>query len=480
MWRSRKTLYRLISIAMGTVLLFTLGLNSLAQDDAGSAEAPATEEVVAAEEAVEEEVVLTAADVQTNLDLTWVLLAGFLVFFMQAGFAMLEAGMIQHTGVVNSMAENFIDACVTALVFFAVGYGLAFGDTSGGIFGTTLFFLDGIDGTLPEHGAMLVMAFYQFAFCGAAATIATGAMAERTDFKGKMMYTGITAVFIYPIVVHWVWQGSGWLTNLGFMDFAGSTVVHQTGGMIALIGAMMVGPRVGRVFGSAPKPHNLLIATLGTFILWFGWYGFNVGSTLAAGAPNIMGLVAINTTLAAGAGALGGLFYLYVRTKKWDLPAVLNGSLAGLVGITAPCAFVSPTAAVIIGAVSGVVVMISIAVIERLKIDDAAGAFSVHGTCGALGTLAIGFWALPSLTGGPAGLFAGGGFDQLIIQATGVLAVTAWVAVTATVMFGAIKVLGWLRIPAEAEKVGIDAYEHGASVWPDVLPLRDEPAGAGD
>lgn len=471
----------LLSLAIGTMFLM-VATGAFAQDEETPAEDTAAE---VADEAVVEEAALTAETVQTNLDYTWMAIAGFLVFFMQAGFAMLEGGMIRQTGVVNSLAENFMDACVTAIMFFIVGYGIAYATTDSAIFGAPDFMLGGIDGTAEGEGLTLIDFFFQFAFAGAAGTIATGAMAERTNFVGKLIYSALLGAIIYPIVVFWHW-GGGWIAQEGFVDFAGSTVVHQTGGIIALVGAAMVGPRVGRVFGSPPKPSNLGLASLGTFILWFGWYGFNVGSTLAASDMNAIGLVAVNTTLAAAAGALSAMFFVYMRTGKWDLPFVLNGSLAGLVGITAGCAVVSPFASIIIGLTAGVVVVLAVDAVEAAKIDDAVGAFAVHGACGMLGSLAIGFWGIESLTvalgGKGAGLFLGGGMDQLIPQVVGVLGVTVWSLVTAVIMFGALKAVGMLRVSDKAGEMGIDAYEHGASVWPDVLPFGDEApsAAAGD
>ena len=481
--RNRKLITRLISVSVALVFLFVMGMSAIAQDEEAPAEETAVEEVVAEEAVVVtlETVATDVAAVQFNLDMTWLLLAGFLVFFMQAGFAMLEGGFIRHTGVVNSMIENFMDAAITGLAFFAVGYGIAYGTTAGGFFGTDLFFLNMANGAGEGDAALFVGWFFQFAFAGAAATIATGAMAERTHFLGKMMYSLLLGLFIYPVVVHWIWTGGGWLAAMGFHDFAGSTVVHQTGGIIALMGALIVGARPGRVFGKPPRPHNLMIATLGTFILWFGWYGFNVGSTLSASNPTIMGLTAVNTTLGAAAGSLSALFFIYFRTKVWDLSFVLNGSLAGLVAVTASCAFVSPVAAIIIGLTAGVVVVLAVDAVERAKIDDAVGAFAVHGACGMLGTLSIGFWGLPSLTfNGEAGLFLGGGFDLLITQAIGVIAVGAWAAIVGGIMFTALKAIGVLRMPAEAEAMGIDAYEHGASMWPDVLPIDEAAPAAGD
>jgi Amt family ammonium transporter len=477
--RKRTTLYRVISIIIGIVFVLMLGLSSMAQEGDSSAEAPATETVT------EEVVYATMADVETvqfNLNMTWLLLAGFLVFFMQAGFAMVEGGFIRHTGVVNSMAENFMDAALTGIAFFAVGYGLAYGASLSGFIGTDLFFLNFADGTNPGDGALFVSWFYQFAFAGAAGTIVTGATAERVEFRGKVLYSFLIGLVIYPVVVHWVWQGSGWLTALGFHDFAGSTVVHQVGGIIGLVGAIMIGPRLGRKFGSPPAPSNMMLATLGTFILWFGWYGFNVGSTLAASDPNIMGLVAVNTTLAPSAAALLAMTIIYVRTKKWDLGYMLNGSLAGLVGITAGCAFVTPIGAIAIGLTAGAVLVFALDMMEKAKVDDAVGAFAVHGAAGMFGTLAIGFWGVGGLTlNGSAGLFMGGGIDLLVTQAIGVIGVTAWTVVTSVAMWALLKVLGVLRISEEAEKMGIDVYEHGATLYGDLLPLPEvEPAGAGD
>lgn len=470
--KTRRFWLRLLSIGIGVMFLAVMGTVSMAQDDAAVVEEAAVEEMA--------EEVLTAEMVQSNLDQTWILLAGFLVFFMQAGFAMVEGGFIRAKGVVNSMAENFIDATISGVVFFLVGYGIAYASTeASGFFGMPVFALGGIDGTGAGDGIALVSFFYQFAFAGAAGTIATGAMAERTDFRGKLIYSVLVALIIYPLVVFWTW-GGGWLAQMGFLDFAGSTIVHQTGGFIALVGAIFVGPRVGRVFGSPPAASNLPMATLGTMILWLGWYGFNVGSTLAASDVNAMGLVAVNTTLAAAVGALGAMFYAYFTNGgKWDLSFILNGSLAGLVGITAGCAFVSPVASLLIGAISGVLVVIAVRVVEAAKVDDAVGAFSVHGVCGMFGTLAIGLWGNPALTGGAAGLFMGGGVSLLATQAVGVVAVGAWTIVTSSIMFGALRAVGLLRMPANANMVGIDVYEHGATMMPDLLPMTESVPIAG-
>jgi ammonium transporter, Amt family len=478
--KTRNMLYRLISVGVALAFLFVMGMSSFAQDDEAPVDETATTEV--AEEEVAFATVEAVETVQTNLNQTWLLLAAFLVFFMQAGFAMLEGGFIHHTGVINSMAENFMDACVTALVFFAVGFGVAYGNTLGaGTYESGMFFLGGINGTSPGDGITFIDFFFQFAFAGAAATIATGAMAERTDFRGKLIYSAILGALLYPVVVHWTW-GGGLLAGWGFIDFAGSTIVHQFGGIIALVGAIVVGARYGREFGNPPQPANMMMASLGTFILWFGWYGFNVGSTLAADNPNIMGLVAVNTTLAAAAGALAAMIVFYIREQKWNLSFILNGSLAGLVGITAGCAFVAPYAAIIIGLTAGVVVVFTVDVVESSKVDDAVGAFAVHGACGALGSLAIGFWGIPALTETAGGLFMGGGFTLLGIQLAGVVVVAIWATVTGVAVFVPLKMAGLLRINEKAEEMGIDAYEHDAALYGHILQIipdkkSAEPAG---
>jgi Amt family ammonium transporter len=472
---------RIIAMAIATIVLATFGTSIYAQDAEAPADDAAAEEA-AAEEVVAEEAAPAVDPLAISIDTTWVLVTAMLVFFMQAGFALLEAGMIRQGGVVNSLMENFMDACLGGLAFWAVGYGIALGASSGGLFGASNFFLSEaltfVDGS-PVYGeatptlSMFTMFFFQFAFCATAGTIATGAMAERTDFTGKIIYTIIVAAIIYPVVVHWVW-GGGWLFQQGFLDFAGSTVVHAVGGWLALMGAAIVGPRPGREWGKPPRPHNLALATLGALILWLGWYGFNPGSTLGMGNPGLVGLVTVNTTLGAVAGATAGVFFAFFRSGKWDLPAALNGSLGGLVGITAGCAFVAPWAAVLIGITGGILVLIVIDIIEASKIDDAVGAFAVHGAAGMMGTLAIGLFAQSELTGGAAGLLVGGGIGQLITQAVGVVAASVWTIATSIIMFMAIKAIGKLRIPAKAEEMGIDLYEHGATLWPDVSPHPED------
>jgi Amt family ammonium transporter len=473
MWR------RLIAMAIGTLILVAFGTTFTVAQDAP--EVPATVEDLA----VVADFSADISSVQVAVDSAFVFIAACFVFFMQAGFAFLEAGMIRQTGVVNSMMENFMDAAFGGLAFFVTGFALAFGvDNGSGLFGTTNFFLSEaltyVDGAAVYGGegiSIFILFFFQFAFAATAGTIATGAMAERTNFIGKIIYSFFIAGLTYPIVIHWVW-GGGWLAQRGFLDFAGSTAVHLCGAMLALAGAVTLGPRIGRVWGSPPRPHNLAFATLGTMILWLGWYGFNPGSALSISDNGFVGLVAANTTLAACAGAFIAILFVYFRSGKWDLPAALNGSLAGLVGITAGCAFVAPWASLVIGGLAGILVILSNDLFERIKIDDPAGAFAVHGTCGAFGTLMVGILGQPEL--GANGLLFGGGVDQLITQVIGVVGVVVWMGVTSFALMFVLKALGLLRISAQAEtELGIDAYEHGASVWPDVLPVPGDTEAKG-
>jgi Amt family ammonium transporter len=468
MFKRRRILRQILIMGVATLVLALFGTHFVVAQDAT---APTAEDITS---------------IKIGIDTSWVLLTGFLVFIMQLGFAVLETGMIRHTAAVNALLENFLEAGLGVIVWWLVGFGLAFGvDNGSGLFGTTLFApgLETADTIYYGNIGVLTMFFFQFAFAATASTITTGAMAERTDFIGNLIYTAIVTAFIYPIVVHWVW-GGGWLFQRGFFDFAGSNVVHTVGGVIALVGAIMLGKRKGKVWGQAIPPHNLGLALIGTMILWFGWYGFNPGSTLGmVGVAGTIGIIVLTTTLGAGAGSLVAMFFQYFRTKKWDLPATLNGSLAGLVAVTAGCAFVSPLAALIIGAVAGVILLLWTDLLERLHIDDAVGASSVHLACGVWGVIAVGLFAEPSLTpfaanvnAGLGGLLvAGGSADILITQIIGSVATIIWVAVTATIMFGALKMIGRLRVNAKAEADGnfIDNYEHGQTVWPDLLPLPE-------
>ncbi|MBD2178344.1 ammonium transporter [Pseudanabaena sp. FACHB-1998] len=429
----------------------------------------------------------TTGELRLSIDTSWVLITGFLVFFMQCGFAMLEAGLVRQTGVVNTLAENFVDAGITLLAWWATGFAIAFGSTSNGFYGVDGFFLNNalslnngaIEYTIGAAGStapvsMFTLFFFQFAFSATASTITTGAMAERTDFRGDLIYAFIMGAVMYPLVVHWVWNSGGWLNKLGFHDFAGDAVVHSVGGWASLVGAYLLGPRPNRVWGQIPPAHNLGYATIGTMILWFGWYGFNCGSTLSLSNTGLVGLIAVNTTIGAATGALSALLYIYFRIRQWHLFCGLNGSLAGLVGITAGCAYVMPWAAALIGLVAGVLVLVVVDVIEWFEIDDPVGAFAVHGACGMLGIIAVGLFGHPALTiNQKAGLFLGGGFDLLGVQIGGEAAIVMFVVVFSFLMFGTINALGLLRVNPEADRIGIDVYEHGASAWPDVYPIDD-------
>ncbi|NWF68117.1 MAG: ammonium transporter [Chloroflexi bacterium] len=468
---------RILALAIASVVLAVFGTNAFAQDSVPMA-------------------------TQAAVDTTWVLLAGFLVFFMQTGFAMLETGLIRQTSAVNALLENFVDASITAIAFWAVGFGVAFGVSQGGLIGGSNFFLSqamsiGPDGLVfAKIGEVnpffswstldvFTFFFFQFAFAATASTITTGAMAERTDFVGDLIYSAIMGAISYPIVVHWVW-GGGWLQQQGFVDFAGSTVVHTVGGVTALMGAILLGPRAFRIgkdgkWQPLPPAHNLGLATIGTMILWVGWYGFNPGSTLGMGSTGLVGLVVLNTTLGAAGAALVSMFFQYARSKKWDLVYTLNGSLAGLVAITAGCAFVEPWTALIIGLVAGVVVVLAADAVERARIDDPVGAFAVHAACGIWGTLAIGLFGRSELFAAAgaliprSGLLAGGGVDLLLVQALGSGVTIGFTALFGLVMFGALKAIGRLRVSSVVDdvKVFIDDYEHAASIWPDVREAEE-------
>lgn len=425
----------------------------------------------------------TTLKLQVSIDTVWVLITGFLVLFMQTGFAMLEAGFCQQKGVVNALLENFVDAAVTILVWWAIGFGIAFGTSAGGLLGTDTFFLSQLpnnDGTYPMgapgSGAVIntyTLFFFQFAFAATASTITTGAMLGRTDFIGNLVYSAFMGAFSYPIIVHWAWNADGWLSKLSYHDFAGSSVVHCVGGWTALVGAYLLGPRPTRsTWGKLPPAHNLSLATLGTMILWFGWYGFNPGSALGVSNTGLIGLVTVNTTLAAGGAALSAMIFQYIRTSRWHLDYCLNGSLSGLVAITAACAYVAPWAAVLIGLTAGILLVLGIDLVESLKIDDPVSAFSVHAINGMMGALSVGFLGQAELTlNKKAGLFLGGGIELLGIQLLGVVAIVVFTVGFSFCMFGSLKAIKRLRVHPEGDRLGIDVYEHGASVWPDVYPV---------
>ena len=397
------------------------------------------------------------------IDLVWMLIAAFLVFFMQAGFAMVETGFTRAKNSVNIMMKNLMDFAIGSLGYFAVGFAIMFGADRLGLFGSSGFMLRGIDPASIDGSWQLGFWLFQTVFAATAATIVSGAMAERTQFKAYLFYSVFITALIYPIVGHWIW-GGGWLSGLGMIDFAGSTVVHSVGGWAALVGAIILGPRIGKYSkdgkSRAIPGHNIPLASLGVFILWFGWFGFNAGSTVA-GTSFSIAAIAVTTNLAAAAGALVAMLLVWKQFGKPDVSMSLNGALAGLVAITAGCANVSPLSAILIGGLAGALVVFAVEFIDKvLKIDDPVGAISVHGVCGAFGTLAVGLFA-EAKYGGIDGLFAGGGLHVLKTQLIGVASVFGWVIITSFIVFYAANKLIGLRVSREEELRGLDIGEHG-------------------
>ncbi len=462
-----RRLHRPLGVLGGAVL-------AMAVFSAAAAQEPTTEE--------------TVADLVAALDTTWLLVAGFLVFFMQAGFAMLTGGFVRSKNTANILMKNMIDACVGGLLFWAVGYGIAYGtsESSNGFIGMGDFFFNDTAGFAGW--------FFQFAFAAAAATIVAGSLAERLKFSAYLVYTVVITGFIYPVVVHWAWDVNGWMTAFkedpadllmanGYIDFAGSGVVHMVGGWAGLVGAALLGPRLGK-YGpggriNAIPGHNISIATLGMFILWFGWYGFNPGSTLAltGGGAELAAKVAVNTTLSAAAGGVAAVLYSKVLTTRYDPGLLINGILAGLVAITAPCATVDPWAAVVIGAIGSAVMYCAVLLIDQVRIDDPVGAFPVHGAAGLWGVIAVGLFSTEAgieqagyAEPGKYGLLLGGGAEQLVMQLIGAASIIAWVVVTAFILFFGIKVTIGLRVPPEEEEKGLDLLEHGLDSYPDFGP----------
>lgn len=401
-------------------------------------------------------------ELQTNINIVWTCIAAFLVFFMQAGFAMVEAGFTRAKNAVNILMKNLMDFSVGTIAFFLIGFGLMFGK-SNGLFGTTLFGLSGVEPGADWNWTFLI---FQTVFAATAATIVSGAMAERTKFVGYLAYSFFITLFIYPVFGSWAWggllDGGGWLENLGFLDFAGSTVVHSIGGWLALAGAIILGPRIGK-YGPDKKPkailgHNIPLAALGVFILWFGWFGFNPGSTTTGDGS--IGYIAVTTNLSAAAGAIVAMAISWVIMKKPDASMALNGALAGLVSITAPCDGVTPAGAIMIGAVGGALVVLAVLFIDHvLKIDDPVGAVSVHGVCGAWGTLATGLFNMES------GLFYGNGLKQLGVQALGAGAAFVWAFGLGLILFYTISKTIGLRVTPEEEMKGLDIGEHGMEAY---------------
>ena len=418
---------------------------------------------------------ITPDDLAASLDTVWMLLAAMLVFFMQPGFALCEAGFTRSKNTANILFKNFVDFTFGSLLFWFIGFGLMFGNNGEGFVGTPNFGdLSFFDNGLPVEGFLI----FQTVFCATSATIVSGAMAERTKFSMYVIYSVFISLLIYPISGHWTW-GGGWLCNgdetsfmmttfgATFHDFAGSAIVHSVGGVLAFVGAICLGPRLGKYDKNgksrAIPGHNLMAAALGVFILWFGWFGFNPGSQLAAsGEVNRMAIshVFLTTNLAAVAGGFATMFTSWIKYGKPSLSLTLNGVLAGLVGITAGCDLVAPWAAVVIGLVCGVALVFSIELIDtKLHIDDPVGASSVHGVCGILGTLMTGLLAIEG------GALTGGGWGFFGAQCFGVLVIDLWAAITGVLLFWGLKFVKGIRVDKRIEEEGLDIYEHGESCF---------------
>lgn len=442
-------------------------------------------------------------DLRVGVDTMWVMVAGMLVIFMNAGFCMLEAGMCRQKNAVNVLAKNLIVFALSTIAFWIMGFGLMFSDGNGFIGTSGGFFLGGADnspamtadykgifGSLNWTGVPLAAKFFfQLAFAGTAATIVSGAVAERIKFVDFLVFSLLFVGIAYPITGHWVW-GGGWLYKMGFFDFAGSTVVHLMGGIGALTGAIFLGPRIGRYnsdgSGNAMPGHNMGMATLGCLILWLGWFGFNPGSTMAVN-PGLIAHIALTTNTGAAFGAVSSTIVAWAVLGKPDLSMVINGVLAGLVAVTAGCSFITLPAAAIIGSVAGVLVVFAVGFFDKLKIDDPVGAVSVHLVNGAWGTIAVGLFAVGlnnetfkdtalffKEAAPKAGLFYGGGFEQLWYQIVGVVTVAAMTALLSSVFWGALKATMGIRVTENEELEGLDISEHGMEGYPgfvkDVLP----------
>ena len=392
-------------------------------------------------------------DLTTTIDILWVIISGILVFFMQAGFTLLEAGFTSEKNMANIAMKNIVDLFVGAIAFWAVGYSLMYGNSISGFVGRlTMFYIEPTD----MHNL-----FFQTVFCATATTIISGAIAERAKFITYVLFALVFTTFIYPIAGHWIWQTDGWLTQMGFIDFAGSTAVHVMGGFAALVYAILLGARHDkyRADGTVnPKPgHNNLFAVLGVFILWMGWFGFNAGSTLGitGESASAVPLIILNTNLAAAMGGIMALLITWMKYKKADIAMTLNGTLAGLVGVTAGCSVVDPVGALVIGGFSGLAVTIMSEIVEKkFKIDDAVSSFSVHGIAGIVGTLLVGVFATET------GLLYGGGFEQLKVQAIGAFAVAGWSVVITLIVVSVLKYTMGIRVSLEHEIEGLDNTEH--------------------
>ncbi len=411
-----------------------------------------------------------------GIDTLWVMIAAFLVFFMNLGFAMVEAGLARAKNTVNILAKNFVVFAIASLVFWIIGFGLMFGNGSGFIGKEGLFL---VKGSLENYSSLSwtnvplwAKFFFQLAFAGTAATIVSGAVAERIKFLSFVVFSGILVAFIYPIIGHWIW-GGGFLAQKGFFDFAGSTVVHSVGGWAALAGVLVLGPRLGKyrkdgsvspIFG-----HNMSMVTLGGLILWFGWFGFNPGSTMAVGDGSAIAHIAVTTNTAAIMAIISSTITAWFLLGKPDLSMIVNGALAGLVAVTAGCAFVSVESSAIIGFIAGILVVFAVIIFDKLKIDDPVGATSVHLVNGVFGTIAVGLFAEDGITGTATGngLFMGGGTKLLMAQLTGVVTVAVFTFTVSLVLWYIIKVTMGLRVSKEEEIEGLDIGEHGMEAYPD-------------
>lgn len=429
-------------------------------------------------------------EIKVVLDTIWVVLAAMLVFFMNLGFAMVEAGFARAKNCVNILSKNFIVFAISSLGFLLLGWGLMFGDGNLFIGLKGLFFLNGADNS-PAVGEaykgvysaiswagvpLLAKFFFQLVFCGTAATIVSGAVAERIKYIAFIIFSFIMATLIYPVVGHWIW-GGGWLSQLGMFDFAGSTTVHSVGGWAALTGIIFLGPRFGKYSDDGkihPIPgHNLSLATIGAFVLWLGWFGFNPGSTMAAD-PNAIAHILMTTNTGAIAGTLSSTVISWWLLGKPDLGMTINGCLAGLVAITAGCAFVSVSSALIIGLLAGIFVVLAVIGFDRLKLDDPVGAISVHLINGVFGTIAVGLFAQDKIAGVATGngLFFGGGFKLLSAQLIGIAATAIWVLTTSTITWLVLKYTMGIRVGLNEEIEGLDIGEHGNSAYPEFLSRK--------
>jgi Amt family ammonium transporter len=431
-------------------------------------------------------------NVKVAMDTMWTLLTAFLVFFMNLGFALVESGLCRAKNTVNILFKNYIVFAISSVAFLVIGFGLMFGDGNGFVGTSGLIFASGADnspqmndayqgvyGSLKWTGVPLwAKFFFQLVFAGTAATIVSGAVAERIKFSAFILFSFVMVGLIYPVVGHWIW-GGGWAASAGMFDFAGSTVVHSIGGWAALAGVIMLGPRIGK-YAKDGKPlplpgHSMTSASIGVFVLWFGWFGFNPGSTMAADWGSIAHIAA-TTNIAAATASISAMLMIWFMTGKPDLSMTLNGGLAGLVAITAPCAFVSMGSAFIIGIIAGILVVLAVFAFDKARLDDPVGATSVHLVNGVFGTLAVGLFADPTVSTAASavkpGLFMGGGMAQLLPQIYGVVATGAYVLPISLIAWFILKQVVGLRVTREEELEGLDLGEHGNAAYPDFHPAE--------